>query len=51
MVARLALTDAAWLLIESRERPMHVGGLQLFSRPPDAPGEAGRQAVTVSLEG
>lgn len=36
-MGRLPLTDAAWLLIESRERPMHVGGLQLFSRPPDAP--------------
>lgn len=37
MGRRLPLTDAAWLLIESRERPMHVGGLQLFARPPDAP--------------
>lgn len=36
-MGRLPLTDAAWLLIESRERPMHVGGLQLFSRPTDAP--------------
>lgn len=37
MGRRLPLTDAAWLLIESRERPMHVGGLQLFSLPPGAP--------------
>jgi diacylglycerol O-acyltransferase / wax synthase len=36
-VGRLPLTDAAWLLLESRERPMHVGGLQVFSRPADAP--------------
>ncbi len=36
-MGRLPLTDAAWLLIESRERPMHVGGLQLFTRPDDAP--------------
>ena len=27
-------TDALFLLVESREHPMHVGGLQLF-RPPD----------------
>lgn len=36
-MARLPLTDAAWLLLENRERPMHVGGLQLFTRPADAP--------------
>lgn len=35
-MGRLPLFDAAWLLMESRERPMHVGGLQLFSRPADA---------------
>ncbi len=34
---RLPVTDAAWLLLENRERPMHVAGLQLFSYPKDAP--------------
>lgn len=34
---RLALTDAGWLLVEGRERPMHVGGLLLFSPPEGAP--------------
>jgi diacylglycerol O-acyltransferase / wax synthase len=33
----LALQDAAWLLIESPERPMHVGGPMLFT-PPDGAG-------------
>jgi diacylglycerol O-acyltransferase / wax synthase len=36
-VRRLPLPDAAWLLVESREMPMHVGGLQLFAPPDDAP--------------
>lgn len=31
----LALQDAAWLMIESPERPMHVGGPMLFRPPPD----------------
>jgi diacylglycerol O-acyltransferase / wax synthase len=30
-------TDAAWLLLESRDTPMHVGGLFEFTPPPDAP--------------
>lgn len=29
-------TDAIFLLGESREHPMHVGGLQLFEPPPGA---------------
>lgn len=29
--------DAAWLLLESRDTPMHVGGLFEFSPPADAP--------------
>jgi diacylglycerol O-acyltransferase len=36
-VKRLSIADAGWLLVEGRERPMHVGGLQLF-RPPDDAG-------------
>ena len=36
---KLPLTDAVWLMLENRERPMHVGGLQLFEYPPDAPAD------------
>jgi WS/DGAT/MGAT family acyltransferase len=30
-------TDATWLLLESRDTPMHVGGLFEFTPPSDAP--------------
>jgi diacylglycerol O-acyltransferase len=30
-------TDSGFLLLESREQPMHVGSLQLFDPPPDMP--------------
>src|ERR1700730_9718710 len=30
-------TDAAWLALESRDTPMHVGGLFEFTLPADAP--------------
>jgi diacylglycerol O-acyltransferase len=33
---RLSLVDAGFLAAETREVPMHVGGLQLFSPPTDA---------------
>lgn len=49
-MGRLPLTDAAWLLIESRERPMHVGGLQLFTRPPDAPVDWLQQVAARAME-
>jgi len=29
-------TDAMFLMVESREHPMHVGSLQLFQPPEDA---------------
>lgn len=29
--------DAAWLMVESTDTPMHVGSLTIFSLPPDAP--------------
>ncbi len=32
----LNLLDASWLLVESRETPMHVGALMPFSLPPGA---------------
>ena len=35
-MATLSVADAGWLLIEGRERPMHVGGLMLFDPPDDA---------------
>jgi WS/DGAT/MGAT family acyltransferase len=31
--------DASWLLVESRETPMHVGGLLVFSLPEKAPAD------------
>ena len=34
---RVSPIDAAWLAIESRDTPMHVGGLFEFTLPPDAP--------------
>src|SRR3954451_4996116 len=33
----MAPTDSGFLLLESREQPMHVGSLQLFEPPPDMP--------------
>lgn len=33
---RLNPLDASWLLVESRETPMHVAGLLPFTPPPDA---------------
>jgi WS/DGAT/MGAT family acyltransferase len=35
-MALMALQDAAFLLPETREQPMHVGGLQLFQTPDGA---------------
>ena len=35
-MAPMPITDAIFLLSEARERPMHVGGLQLFEPPDDA---------------
>lgn len=49
-MGRLPLFDAAWLLMESRERPMHVGGLQLFTRPPDAPDDWLQQVAARAME-
>jgi diacylglycerol O-acyltransferase / wax synthase len=36
-VKRLNPLDASWLMVESRETPMHVGNLAIFSLPEDAP--------------
>lgn len=38
-------TDSMFLLVESREHPMHVGGLQLFVPPEDAGPEHVREMV------
>jgi len=35
-VVRVSPVDAAWLLLESRDTPMHVGALLEFTRPADA---------------
>lgn len=33
---RISPLDHAWLLLESRDTPMHVGGLFEYTKPPDA---------------
>ena len=38
MLLPMPLTDSVFLLAESRQTPMHVGGLQLFRPPADFPG-------------
>ncbi len=38
-IVRISPTDAAWLLLESRDTPMHVGALMEFTRPRDAPAD------------
>lgn len=35
-MAMMPVTDSMFLLIETREHPMHVGGLQLFTPPEGA---------------
>jgi diacylglycerol O-acyltransferase len=37
LMSYLSAVDAAFLRIESPRTPMHVGGLMVFRRPPDAP--------------
>jgi WS/DGAT/MGAT family acyltransferase len=34
---RMSPLEAAWLMVESEDTPMHVGSLMTFSLPPDAP--------------
>ncbi len=40
---RLSPIDAAFLLVEQRHMPLHVGGLMLFRPPEDAPADFGAQ--------
>ncbi len=42
---RLNPLDASWLLVESRDTPMHVAGLIPFSMPPGAPDDYLRQLM------
>ena len=37
--------DASWLMVESRDTPMHVGGLLRFSLPDDAPADFFRRLM------
>ena len=37
--------DLAWLMLESRDTPMHVGGLFEFTLPDDAPPDYLKQQV------
>ncbi len=43
-------TAAGFMLAESRNTPMHVGGLQLFTLPDDAPPDWLRQTFEASLQ-
>ena len=36
-IVRVSPVDEAWLLLESRDTPMHVGALMEFTRPRGAP--------------
>jgi len=38
-VVGVSPVDTAWLLLESRDTPMHVGALMEFTRPTDAPAD------------
>ena len=38
-IVRISPVDTAWLLLESRDTPMHVGALMEFTRPSDAPSD------------
>lgn len=49
MVTPLDPTAAAFLLAESRQQPMHVGGLQLFRPPEDAGADYVRDRFAASL--
>jgi WS/DGAT/MGAT family acyltransferase len=43
-IVRVSPVDEAWLLLESRDTPMHVGALMEFTRPRGAPADyLGRQ--------
>ncbi len=46
----LPITDAGWLMVETRETPMHVGGLQLFTPPDDVPPDFIAQMFTRLVE-
>jgi diacylglycerol O-acyltransferase / wax synthase len=46
----MPITDAAFLLVEARERPTHVGGLQVFDLPPGADGEFLREMYRQAVE-
>lgn len=37
MARKLSIMDSGWLMMETRETPMHVGGLALFAVPDGAP--------------
>lgn len=43
---RMSPLDAAWLMVESEETPMHVGSLMIFQLPDDAPDDYLQDLVT-----
>lgn len=46
----MPITDAAFLIVEARERPTHVGGLQVFDLPPGADREFLREMYRQAVE-
>jgi diacylglycerol O-acyltransferase / wax synthase len=46
----MPITDAMFLIGEVREKPMHVGGLQLFRTPEDAGPDFARQQYRAAIE-
>ena len=49
-MAMMPVTDSMFLLVETREHPMHVGGLQLFKKPEGAGEEYLRDVRNSLLE-
>ena len=43
--------DASWLYVESRDTPMQVGNLSIFSLPDDAPDDSVQQLVARARAG
>lgn len=47
---RMGVMDAAWLMVDGTDTPMHVGSLTIFSLPPDAPAGYLRDMVNAMRE-
>src|SRR5579885_317219 len=47
---RMNPLDASWLQVDSRDTPMHVGNLQIFSLPKNAPEDFLQQMIAQMRE-